>query len=77
VREEAPALLGTLEIANLNLMMLHFRSAQKYDEVATLEENLKELREEYCRQQQERERNSEREALHVSSEYYMHSYIHI
>ncbi|GFG29369.1 hypothetical protein Cfor_06116, partial [Coptotermes formosanus] len=29
------------------------RSAQKYDEVATLEQNLKELREEYWRQQQE------------------------
>jgi hypothetical protein len=34
-------------------MILNFRSAQKYDEVATLEQNLKELREEYWRQQQE------------------------
>jgi hypothetical protein len=47
--------LGNLEIANLKLMMINFRSAQKYDEVATLEENLKELKEEYWRQQQERD----------------------
>jgi hypothetical protein len=32
--------------------MLNFRSAHKYDEVATLEQNLKELKEEYWRQQQ-------------------------
>jgi hypothetical protein len=37
----------------LKLMMLNFRSAHKYDEVATLEQNLKELREEYWRQRQE------------------------
>jgi hypothetical protein len=36
-------------------MIVNFRSAQKYDEVATLEENLKELREEYLRQRQERD----------------------
>lgn len=37
----------------LKLMMLNFRSAHKYDEVATLEQNLKELGEEYWRQRQE------------------------
>jgi hypothetical protein len=37
----------------MKLMMLNFRSAQKYDEVATLEQNLRELKEEYWRQRQE------------------------
>lgn len=37
----------------LKLMKLNFRSAQKYDEVATLEQNLRELKEEYWRQRQE------------------------
>jgi hypothetical protein len=37
----------------LKLMMLNFRAARKYDEVTTLEQNLKELKEEYWRQQQE------------------------
>ena len=37
----------------LKLMILNFRSAQKYDEVATLEQNLRELKEEYWRQRQE------------------------
>jgi hypothetical protein len=34
-------------------MILNFRSAQKYDEVVTLERNLRELREEHLKQQQE------------------------
>jgi hypothetical protein len=38
----------------LTLMMLNFRLAHKSDEVATLEQNLKELGEEYFRQQQKR-----------------------
>jgi hypothetical protein len=38
----------------LKLMMMNFRAAHKYDEVATLEQNLKELKEEYWRQQQVR-----------------------
>lgn len=37
----------------MKLMILNFRSAQKYDEVATLEQNLRELKEEYWRQRQE------------------------
>lgn len=37
----------------LKWMMLNFRLAHKYDEVATLEQNLQELREAYWRQQQE------------------------
>jgi hypothetical protein len=40
-----------LKLTGLN----NFRSAHKYDEVVTLEQNLKELRQEYWRQQQEQD----------------------